>query len=67
MERSAMTAVTPEAHAVPQTDAPRSGWLVHRLAAFLGRLRSPAPHELDGSMAPALDEAFQALAREYRR
>ena len=62
-----MTAVTPEAHAVPQTDAPRSRWLLHRLAALLGRLRSPAPDDLDGSMARALDEAFQALAREYRR
>ncbi len=61
-----MTAVTPEAHAVHQTDAPRSRWLV-RLLALLGRLRSPAPEDLDSSMAHALDEAFQALAREYRR
>jgi hypothetical protein len=62
-----MTAVSPEAHAVHQTDAPRSRWLVHRLAALLGRFRSSDPEDVDHSMMHALDQAFRALAREYRR
>lgn len=61
-----MTAVTPEANAVPQTDLPRNKWLVRRLTALLGRLRRRADDDLEVIMAHALEEAFRAIARDFR-
>ena len=61
-----MTAVTPET-VTEQTSEPRPGTLAHRLVALLVRLRTTAGEDFQSTMAHALDEAFQALAREYRR
>ena len=62
-----MTAVTPEAHAVPHTDAPRNKWLVRRLTALLARLRRQAEVDLEPTMGRAIDEAFEGIARDFRR
>ena len=60
-----MTAVTPEANAAP-ADLPRNKWLVRRLTALLGRLRRRADQDLEVIMAHALEEAFRAIARDFR-
>ncbi|HVP59008.1 MAG TPA: hypothetical protein VMT11_00445 [Myxococcaceae bacterium] len=60
-----MTAVTPDSVALDRA-APRPGALARRLTALLVRISSAAGEDLEATIARAVDEAFAAIAREFR-
>jgi len=60
-----MTAVTPES-VVQHHAERRPGALIQRLAELLVRVRSTAGEGLEAAIARSVDEAFAALAREFR-
>ncbi len=59
-----MTAVTPET--VEHATEPRTAALARRLAELLVRIRAVAGDDLQTTIARSVDEAFAAIARDFR-